>query len=91
MDHVKIEEGFRVTVPAKLRKGLRIGDQMIVTADRVGRIVLLSEKHIRAVLQRTAGLWDSHSDDPKDGVTYVNRLRRGKRLSRLGITRRETD
>ena len=61
---------------------------MIVTLDRAGRIVLLSEKRVRAVLQRTSGIWQERKDIPSDGVKYVNRLRRGRRLRRLEISAR---
>lgn len=76
MIHVQVEEGYRLTVPKKLRGKLRIGDQMLVNMDRSGRIVLFSEERIRATLKRTAGLWHARKDMPADGVKYVNRLRR---------------
>lgn len=88
MIHVQVEEGYRLTVPKKLRGKLKIGDKMLVNVDRSGRIVLLSEDRIRATLKRTAGLWQGRKDIPSDGVKYVNRLRRGQRLKRLGVTRR---
>ncbi len=87
MIHVQVEEGYRLTVPKKLRGKLRIGDKMLVNVDRSGRIVLLSEERIRATLKRTAGLWHARKDLPADGVKYVNRLRRGQRLKRSGVTR----
>ena len=88
MIRVLIEDGFRLTVPKKLRGKLKVGDEMYVTVDHTGRIVLLSEKRIRAALTRTAGLWHERKDIPANGVTYVNRIRRGQRLDRLGVTRR---
>jgi hypothetical protein len=90
MDRIPIEKGFRLTVPKELRGGLRVGDEMLVSVDRAGRIVLLSEKRIRAALKRTSGIWQGRMDIPDDGVQYVNRLRRGRRLSRLRVTRRAT-
>ena len=88
MIHVQVEEGYRLTVPKKLRGKLRIGDKMLVNVDRSGRIVLLSEDRIRATLKRTAGLWHARKDIPANGVKYVNRLRRGQRMKRLGVIRR---
>ena len=88
MIHVLVEEGFRLTVPKELQSRLRVGDKMLVDVDRSGRIVLLSEERVRATLARTAGLWRGRKDTPANGVKYVNRLRRGTRLSRLGVTRR---
>jgi len=87
MIHVLVEEGFRLTVPKQLRSKLRVGDQMMVDVDRSGRIVLLSEDRVRATLARTAGLWRGRKNVPTDGVKYVNRLRRGQRLQRVGMIR----
>ena len=86
MNRVLIESGFRVTMPKEARSGLKVGDEIIVSVDRAGRIILLSEEHVRKALQRTAGLWRGRTDIPDDGVKYVNRLRQGRRLRRLGVT-----
>ena len=91
MNRILIEKGFRLTVPKELRRGLKVGDEIFVTVDRAGRIVLLSEKRIRASLQRTAGVWQGRADIPDDGVKYVHRLRRGRRLRRLGVTSRASN
>lgn len=88
MDRVAIESGFRVTVPKKMRSGLKIGDELRISTDHAGRIILVSEKQIRETLKRTAGMWIGRKDIPNDGVAYVNRLRKGRRLHRLGVTRR---
>ena len=88
MNRVLVEKGFRLTLPKELRDDMQEGEEFIVTVDSAGRIVLLSEKRIRATLQRTAGIWEGRTDVPADGVKYVNRLRRGRRLRRLGVTRR---
>lgn len=88
MEQVSIENGFRVTVPKTLRTGLRVGDKLNITTDHAGRLILISEKHVRETLQRASGMWAGRSDIPSDGVKYVNRLRGGKRLRRLGVTRR---
>jgi len=90
MNRILVEKGFRLTVPKELRGEMQEGEELVITVDSAGRIVLLSEKRIRAALQRTAGMWEGRTDVPADGVKYVNRLRRGRRLRRLGVTRRAT-
>jgi len=79
MIRVAIEEGYRLTVPKALRRKLKIGDEMFVSVDRAGRIVLISEKRIRATLQQTAGMWRGREDIPSDGVKSVNKIRRSVR------------
>ncbi len=91
MNRIQIEEGFRLTIPKKLRPNLKVGDEVVVTVDRAGRIILLSEQRIRAALQQTAGIWQDRTDIPKNGVAYVNKMRRGRRLRRLGVARRARD
>lgn len=91
MNRIRIENGFRLTVPKELRRGLKVGDEVMVTTDQAGRIILLSEKRVRAVLQRTAGIWRDRTDIPEDGVKYVNLMRRGRRLRRLNVIGRATN
>ncbi len=88
MNRVQIEEGFRVTVPTDMRSGFKVGDEVVITSDRAGRIILISEELVRATLARTAGMWQGRTDIPSDGVKYVNQLRRGRRLRRLGVMKR---
>ena len=66
MIRIAIEEGFRVTLPKGMRRGLKVGDELHVSVDRAGRIILLSEARIRETLQRTAGIWQDRTDVPKD-------------------------
>ena len=91
MIRVAIEEGYRLTVPKALRRKLKIGDEMFVRVDRAGRIVLISEKRIRATLSQTAGMWRGREDVPNTGIKYVNKIRRGQRLRRLGVVSRASD
>ncbi len=88
MDRVSIESGFRLTVPRGMRAGLHIGDELLITTDHVGRIVLINEKRVREILRETAGMWRGRKDIPSDGVEYVNKIRKSRRLQRLGVTRR---
>ncbi len=83
MSKVLVEDGFRVTMPKQVRRKIKVGDEMYVALDRAGRIVIVSEKRLRATLNHSAGLWHGRKDIPNDGVKYTNRLRRGRRLKRL--------
>jgi bifunctional DNA-binding transcriptional regulator/antitoxin component of YhaV-PrlF toxin-antitoxin module len=66
MTRIVIEGGFRVTLPKGMRRGLKVGDELHVSVDRAGRIILLSETRIRETLRRTAGIWRDRADVPKD-------------------------
>lgn len=88
MSRVCIETGSRLTMPRELRRDLKIGDELVVRRSGPGKYLLLSERHIRAALGRTAGLWQGRTDQPTDGAQWVRRLRKGQRQRRLGVTGR---
>jgi bifunctional DNA-binding transcriptional regulator/antitoxin component of YhaV-PrlF toxin-antitoxin module len=85
MLRTKIEPDFRITIPESLRPPLKVGDELFITTDQAGRIIITSEARIRAILQRTAGMWRGRQDIPSDGVEYVHNLRQGRRLHDLGV------
>jgi bifunctional DNA-binding transcriptional regulator/antitoxin component of YhaV-PrlF toxin-antitoxin module len=85
MLRAKIEPDFRITIPESLRPPLKVGDELLITTDQAGRIIITPEARIRAILRRTAGLWRGRQDIPSDGVEYVNNLRQGRRLHDLGV------
>ncbi len=87
MDRILIENGYRLTMPKTIRRGLKVGEEMLVTRDRSGRIVFVSEKQIRATLERTAGIWQGRKDIPENGAKYVRLLRRGRRLKQIGAAK----
>jgi bifunctional DNA-binding transcriptional regulator/antitoxin component of YhaV-PrlF toxin-antitoxin module len=85
MLRVKVESDFRITLPEPLRAPLHVGDELMVTTDPVGRIIITPEARIRTILEETAGMWADRADIPADGVEYVNEIRRGHRLDDLGL------
>jgi bifunctional DNA-binding transcriptional regulator/antitoxin component of YhaV-PrlF toxin-antitoxin module len=85
MLRTKVEPDFRITIPEPLRPPLQVGDELLVTTDQAGRIIITPEARIRSILQRTAGMWRGREDIPSDGVEYVNNLRRARRLRELGV------
>lgn len=76
-----IERGYRVSIPEPFRQSLQVGDELAIEMDENGRMVLIPTRRILDILDRTAGLWQSHSDSPVDGVVYVDNLRQGRRLA----------
>jgi len=85
MLRTKVEPDFRITIPEALRSPLKVGDELLITTDQAGRIIITPEARVRAILQRTAGMWRGRQDVPADGVEYVNNLRQGRRLHDLGV------
>jgi bifunctional DNA-binding transcriptional regulator/antitoxin component of YhaV-PrlF toxin-antitoxin module len=85
MLQTRIESDFRITIPEPLRQPLHVGDELLITTDQAGRIILTPKAQVRLILQRTAGMWRGRQDIPADGVEYVNNLRQARRLRRLGV------
>lgn len=75
-----IEPDFRVAVPEALRSEFWVGEQLIVSMDVVGRLMLMPKHRILTALEQTAGMWRDHQGVSSDGVVYVNELRQGRRL-----------
>jgi hypothetical protein len=91
MNKILIEDGYRVVLPPEVQSLVHIGASVWVTVDQAGRIVLTPEGQAQAALLETFGMWADRADTPSDGVTYMNQVRRGRRLNELGLTPDETD
>ncbi len=90
MSVVTIGPRYTVKIPESLRARLRVGQQMTVTMDEQGRLILTPVDQALAVLQSTFGIWAERPEIP-DGVTYVDQIRHGHRLHDWGIRQDETD
>ncbi|MEA3340346.1 MAG: hypothetical protein U9R15_10305 [Chloroflexota bacterium] len=80
----RVEEGLLVRMPKVLQSLLQVGDRLRVETDKEGCIVLTPLQKANRVLDETAGLWADRADLPLDGVEYVDQMRSGARLQRLG-------
>jgi hypothetical protein len=76
-----------VEIPASLRSQLRVGQRVVVSLDTHGRLVLIPIEQARAVLDETFGAWAGRTDIPKSGIKYMDQIRHGRRLKKLGIVR----
>jgi bifunctional DNA-binding transcriptional regulator/antitoxin component of YhaV-PrlF toxin-antitoxin module len=82
---VHIGTDYTVTIPSKFRSRLRAGQEVAVSIDDKGRLVITPIEQVRAALQDTFGMWADRTDIPTNGVKYMNKIRRGRRLDNLGI------
>lgn len=77
MAKVTIEDGFKITLPEKARKLFHEGDEVIVTRNADGHFVILTLQQLQEKLEESFGMWADRTDIPKDGVEFVNEIRRG--------------
>lgn len=81
----KISSEFTIAIPDEFKSQFTPGQPVTVTADAQGRLVVARIEQIQAILEETFGMWQDRTDIPKDGITYVDEIRRGHRLNALGI------
>ena len=79
MIKVLIENDYRVTLPTEIQDLVPVGSTVSVTIDETGRIILIPESQIQAILMETFGMW-ANRDDLTDGVVYMDDIRQGQRL-----------
>ena len=85
MSIARIDSDFRIELPPELRSVVRVGDPVEIRMEENGSVVLILPRLADEILDSTAGIWADRSDIPADGVAYVDALRRGTRLTELGI------
>jgi hypothetical protein len=82
---VHVSSDFTVKIPSKFRSRLRAGQEVAVSVDAQGRLIITPIEQMNALLQETFGMWADRKDIPTDGVEYVDYIRRGRRLDDLGL------
>lgn len=78
---IKIAPDYTMNIPAEFRQLLVAGQEVTVSADAQGRLILTPIEQIRARLLETFGMWADRTDMPTDGVAYMDEIRRAQRLN----------
>lgn len=81
----RVNSDYMVEIPNKFRDGLRAGQEVSISLDRQGRLILTPIEQVRAILEETFGMWADRTDIPADGAEYMDQIRRGRRLDDLGL------
>ncbi len=76
----KISPEFGLDIPGEFRSMLQPGQEVAVSADGAGRLIVTPTEQVRAQLMETFGMWADRTDVPTDGVAYMDEIRRGHRL-----------
>ena len=87
----RISPEFTVPIPDQFREKFAAGQQVAITTDEQGRLVVAPVDQIRSLLMETFGMWADRADTPRDGVEYVDEIRRGHRLDQMVSPSDETD
>jgi hypothetical protein len=86
----KINQDYTLRIPDSFRRLLAAGQEVTVSADAQGRLIVTPVEQIRALLMETFGMWADRADQPADSLDYVDDLRRGQRLDDLELPANET-
>lgn len=80
---VTVSSHYTVKIPEHFRSKLRVGQQVAISVDPQGRLILTPIEQARAILDETFGMWAGRKDIPKSGIKYMDKIRRGHRLKDL--------
>ena len=87
----RIDSDYTVHVPDALREEFQVGQEVAVSLDAQGRLIITPFQQIRARLQETFGMWSEQPDVAPNGVEYMDSVRQGQRLSDARSQLDETD
>ena len=87
----KIGQEFTLNIPDQFRQKFTPGQEVAVSTDAQGRLVVTPIEQIRALLMETFGMWADRTDLPADSINYVDDIRRGRRLDEMDLRSDEAD
>ncbi len=87
----RIDSDYTVHIPDALREEFQVGQEVAVSIDAQGRLIITPIEQIRARLQETFGMWSETPEAPRDGIEYMDSMRQGQRLSDARSQLDETD
>ncbi len=87
----RIDEEYVVHIPAVFRSMLSVGQEIAISTDAQGRLIITPIEQVRTLLQETFGMWAGRFDVPDKGLDYVDEIRCGRRVDAARDQMDETD
>ena len=87
----RIDQEYVVRIPAPFRSMVSVGQEVAISSDTQGRLIITPIEQVRALLMETFGMWTGRSDVPDNSLDYVDTLRRGHRVDVAKEQLDETD
>ena len=72
---------YMLKIPDEFRPMIEAGQEVAISADSQGRLVVTPIEQMRARLLETFGMWANRDGPPGEGVDYVDEIRGGQRLN----------
>lgn len=76
----KITPKYTLSIPNEFRKFLSAGQEVAITIDKQGRMVVTPIEKIREALVESFGIWADRTDMTADARHFVREIRKGYRL-----------
>jgi bifunctional DNA-binding transcriptional regulator/antitoxin component of YhaV-PrlF toxin-antitoxin module len=86
----KITPKYTLNIPDEFRKILSAGQEVAITIDKQGRMVVTPIEKIREALSESFGMWADRADITDDVRHYVREIRKGYRLDETRADSNET-
>lgn len=83
MASTKVSTEFKVDIPEEYRSLVSAGEEVAVSSDAAGRLIITPIERVRAQLMESFGMWVDRTDVPSDGVDYVQQIRAGDRIDEV--------
>jgi bifunctional DNA-binding transcriptional regulator/antitoxin component of YhaV-PrlF toxin-antitoxin module len=86
----KISSEYTLSIPVPFRQFLPPGQEVVIIADPQGRVIIMPVEKVWALLLETFGMWSNQSNLTGDSITYMDEIRRGRRLNEMDLPSNET-
>jgi hypothetical protein len=87
----KIKPDYTLDIPDSFRQMFEAGQEVAISADAQGRLIITPVEQIRTLLLETFGMWAKRDDVSSEGVGYMDEVRHGHRLNEIASQLDETD
>lgn len=87
----RISPKYMLQIPEEFRKALPAGQEVVISVDRQGRIVITPVEKVHAALAESFGIWADRTDLPDDAIDYVREIRKGYRVDNVRADTDEAD
>ncbi len=81
----KIGDHYTLHIPDEYHDLIRVGQDVSIAADELGRLVITPIEQIEATLKATFGMWSDRPEAQTDSVDFVSDLRQGNRLDQFAL------
>ncbi len=80
---IRVTPEYTLNIPDRYRQMIHAGQEVALSVDAQGRLVITPVEKIQATLLESFGMWKDRTDLPRNGIEYMDQIRHGERLNQL--------